>query len=235
VKPGPDDIHVWWVTLDHSPDFMDDVERARFDRLRVSGDQRRFMVGCALLRLTVGSTLGIDPREVVLDRTCPRCGGGHGKPRIVNDVGLEASVSHSGGMVVVVVTRNGAVGVDLEQVDATLDHDELANEVLASGEAATDVKTFLAYWTCKESILKATGDGLQVPLTALTVRDPSTSPTLVCWSGRHDMVGRLRLHRLNLGAEYVGALTVLDPSRGTVHVHDGTPMLRLASSSSVDV
>ena len=223
-------VRVWWAGLDHAPDLMDDGERARHASLLREADRRRLAIGSALLRITAGAALGQDPRSVRLDRTCPTCGRPHGKPRIVDGGDLRASVSHSGDRVAVALTRGAAVGVDVEELTARLDHAVLAPTVLTGTEHAADAATFLAYWTCKEAVLKATGDGLQVPLTSLAIADPLSTPRLTWWHGRPDMPHAVRLYRLNPGPGHLAALAVLDPTPRPVEELDATALLAPAAS-----
>lgn len=219
------DVQVWWAGLDHAPDLMNDAERARHSRFHREADKRRFAVGCALLRLTVGAVLDREPQSVELDRSCTDCGRPHGKPRVVDGDGLEVSLSHAGERVGVALTRGAAVGIDVEETASGANHASLALTVLTDPEQAGDPATFIAYWTCKEAVLKATGDGLRVPLTAIVIADPVRRPRLAAWKGRPEMAGTTALYRLDPGPGYLAALAVLDPSPRTVHQHDATPLL----------
>jgi len=219
------DVEVWWAGLDHAPDLMDDLERERYVRLRRAADQRRFAIGCALLRFTVGAALDREPRSVELDRTCPDCDRPHGKPKVVDGGDIEVSLSHAGERVCVALTRGAAVGVDVEEAASGANHASLALTVLTQTERATDAETFISYWTCKEAVLKATADGLRVPLTAITIADPMHRPRLAHWKGRPEMPGSTTLYRLDPGPGYLAALAVLDPQPRTVHQHDATPLL----------
>jgi 4'-phosphopantetheinyl transferase len=220
-----DVVQVWWATLDHAPDLMDHVERARHAAFRREADRQRFAIGSALLRLTAGAALGREPRSIELDRTCPTCDRKHGKPRIVDGGELEASVSHSGQRVGVALSQGAAVGLDVEELTRRLNHVSLASTVLNADERAGDAETFLAYWTCKEAVLKSTGEGLRVPLTAVTIADPGHRPRLLSWRGRPDMADAITLYRLDPGPGHIAALAVLDPAPRTVQQLDATGLL----------
>jgi 4'-phosphopantetheinyl transferase len=115
-------MEVWWSSLTAANHgllgLLDDTERARVDSLRRPADRGRSMLGAALLRVAAAPRLGIDPAEVVVDRTCPACGGPHGAPRIVHAgaPGPWVSVSHSGLLVVVALSTHGPVGVDVQRI-----------------------------------------------------------------------------------------------------------------------
>jgi hypothetical protein len=99
----------------------------------------------------------------VVDRSCPSCGRHHGRPRLPG-TGPDVSISHSGATVAVAVSTAGAVGVDVQQVADDSVHD-LSPLVLAESEARHVVvaRDFFIYWTRKEALVKATGDGVAVP------------------------------------------------------------------------
>ena len=179
LRPG--DCHVWWATPNRdwpegpiSPD-----ERRRHDELMRPEDRRRFVAGVGLSRLLLGAHSGTPPQKLVIDRGCVRCGRPHGKPRLADPAtDIEFSVSHAGERVVVALTRGGPVGVDVESLHRRADVDTLAPHVLSQAERDArggddaDATRFLRYWTRKEAVLKATGDGLNAPMTELTVSDP---------------------------------------------------------------
>jgi 4'-phosphopantetheinyl transferase len=221
------DVHVWWAGLERAPDLMDDAERARHAALRRDVDRQRLQVGSALLRLAAGRLLDRDPRAVLVDRTCPDCGGAHGKPHIVDGDGLEVSVSHSGDRVAVALTFGAELGVDVEQINPDLDAAALGPTVLHASEHASDLDTFLAYWTCKEAVLKATGDGLRVSLRSITIADPTNAPRLASWPARPHLVDRFTLYRLDAGPRHHAALAVIDPAVRTIHQRDASPLLEL--------
>jgi 4'-phosphopantetheinyl transferase len=208
------DVHVWWASPgDVAPwmcELLDDVERRRHEALRRPADRDRFMVGCALLKRTAAAQTDQDARTIRLVRTCPDCGEPHGKPRLPGS-GLGLSLSHSGERVVVAVARGTPVGVDVEQAADSIDPDELAGSVLTEGEAAALAAlpaverraAFLAYWTRKEAVLKATGEGLRTPL-----RDVEVGERVVRVAGSGETISVLDL---DAGAGHVAALAVLGP------------------------
>jgi 4'-phosphopantetheinyl transferase len=115
----------------------------------------------------------------VVTRACPDCDRPHGKP-LVPDTGLHVSVSHSGDLVAVAVTTAAPVGIDVE--------------------LGSDLG-----WCRWESVVKATGDGMRVPL--FPVSDP------VSYRGA-PLAATVR--DLELGPDHVGAVTVL--ARGPLDV-----------------
>jgi 4'-phosphopantetheinyl transferase len=204
-----DECEVWWVdprgtTVDHL-DLLDPAERARYQQPRFAADRARFLTGAALLRLAAARVAGVRPAEVTVDRSCPTCDLWHGRPRLP-DLGVHASVTHSGDRVGVALTRSAPVGLDVELVDERRS-EGLAAAVLGEGEHATSARDFFRYWTRKESVVKATGDGIVVGLTKVRVTPPDAPPALVAYP--RAPVPATTMRDLAPGDGYLGALTVL--------------------------
>ena len=86
-------------------------------RLRRDEDRRRFVARRAGLRQVLAAYLDIDPRAVVVVRSCQRCGDAeHGRPRLPGAVDLSFSTASRPGLAVVAVTEAAmSVGVDIER------------------------------------------------------------------------------------------------------------------------
>ncbi len=197
--PGRGEVWVWWAGTDSAvthrdlvTGLMSEAERDRYGAMRRPEARDRFAVGCALMRVASARHLGVAPADVRLVRDCPDCGGPHGKPRIAGSGTPEISLTHAGAHVVCAVTWDGRVGVDVEDGARLVDCDLLAGKILGPEEAEAYGRlpererraALVTYWTRKEAVLKATGDGLRVPMRALTVSGPADRPRLLHWAGR---------------------------------------------------
>jgi 4'-phosphopantetheinyl transferase len=125
------------------------------------------------------------------------------------------SISHSAERVAVACARRLRIGVDVEYLGRDVDPTPLLPLVLNPYEVngfrahgATE-RDFRRYWTCKEAVLKATGDGLSVPLPDLTISDPAQPLQLIDFEGRHDLAGRVVIAELQVGPEYVACLAAI--------------------------
>jgi len=213
-------VHVWWAAPgDAAPwmyELLNEAERNRHTRYRRPIDQGRFLVGCTLLKRAAAAQLDVDAGTVTLVRVCPDCDEPHGKPTLPGS-GLELSLAHSGDRVVVATALGTPVGVDVEQGNPTLDLDALAGTVLTAREAATLAALpasqrragFLAYWTRKEAVLKATGDGLRLPLRQVEVTGPVEPPRVLAFTGRSP--DQISLLGLDAGPDHAAALAVIGP------------------------
>jgi len=89
------------------------------------------------------------------------------------DADIDFNISHSGNIVVCCGTKNGRVGIDVEEVYHVNVHDydsyftpkEWA--VIKGANNQTDM--FFKFWTRKEAVLKAIGTGFSTPLQAVEV------------------------------------------------------------------
>lgn len=187
---GPADCHVWWVdpgtVTERCLTVLDTVEQARIPQLHRAEDRRRFIAGRTLLRTTTAGYLGVLPWQLQVVARCPDCPRNHGKPELPG-TGLQVSVSHSGNRVAVAVTRAGAVGIDVEEISTSVNPAELLPHVIGTGEPRTPALAtatgFHRMWTRKEAVLKATGQGLRVPLSEVWVSAPEDDPRVLFLGG----------------------------------------------------
>jgi 4'-phosphopantetheinyl transferase len=238
ILPGV--CQVWWARPDDAGPRHDavlaDADLQRRSRLTRAADRQRLTAAWAVARIVLGAATGIRPDRLRVDRTCPGCGAQHGKPWLPAALDLHLSIAHSGSAVAVAFARGTPVGVDVEefvQLDPA-DRDALAGATLAgqerlalAAEAEEDrARGFTTYWTRKEAVLKATGDGLASPLEDLVVSPPAAPPRVLRWTGHEPWVDRVSLHALGAPEGTVATLAVLGGrSTGVVEV-DAGPLLR---------
>jgi 4'-phosphopantetheinyl transferase len=224
-------VEVWWGRIDQVRDeFADDlneVERARLAAYLRDEDKARFLLGCTLVRRLLAARFSLPAAKVRLDRTCPDCGKPHGKVRAE---GAELSVTHSGEWVGVAVGDH-PVGLDVEKVDPGLEIDALAGIALGAEEVqdlsrydgVEKARAFTTYWTRKEAVVKATGDGVRADLRAVVV-SPSDKPAeLLSWTRPTEQPTQLL--DLQVGAGYAAALATLHSDPIQVQVNDATQVL----------
>lgn len=141
---------------------------ARFGRVALA---RRYIAGRALLRWLLARTLELTPRAVTIVR------GLRGRPQLADAAGIDFNVSHTDAIALIGLTRQRRIGVDIERADRSVRADGLAHKFLTAAERATLAPLpeserrvhFLRYWTCKEAMSKATGDGLSAPFRQIEV------------------------------------------------------------------
>ncbi len=130
---------------------------------------------------------------------------------------LTFNLSHSADLALIAVTRGRAVGVDVEHLRPVTDADAIAEgyfcpaerSILRQRSGPAKQALFLTYWTRKEALLKATGDGLGLPLDAVDVSavrgDEAAAVRVVDGAG---VLRRLSLLDLCPPGDYLGAVAV---------------------------
>lgn len=95
-----------------------------------------------------------------------------GRPYLSETV--DFNLTHSGGYVACALAAAGKVGVDIEKI-ASIDIEDFvlcltAEEFLIIQNSAEPIKKFYECWTIKESVLKADGRGLSIPMTKVKLQ-----------------------------------------------------------------
>jgi 4'-phosphopantetheinyl transferase len=237
---------VWWarpaVETPRLLGLLDDIERDRHGAYHRAADKARFLTGRAVAKALVAAELGIEPAAVSLDSTCADCGRTHGKPKVIRPDGVapgrvlpELSISHSGDRVGVAITAGVPVGLDVEQerdvqVDGLVRMTLSAAEVDAFASVALSDRdaAFFTYWARKEALLKATGKGMSIPMTSLTVT-PWTQPPRVVDSQASEVDSTvMRMAQLDAGSGYRACVAVIAGSgfsEDWVTEHDADPLI----------
>lgn len=141
--------------------YLDEFERARQQRYLRSQDQLLFVAAHGFLREILGRYLEIAPGSVAFSI------GRHGKPVVE---GIEFNMSHTKGLVGVVVSESHPCGIDVESLDSVDDVGLVARTSMTTYEQADISKhaeperRFYEHWTLKEAYIKARGAGLALPL-----------------------------------------------------------------------
>ena len=180
------DVQIWFrptASLDDAAiadaeSVLSDDERAQCRRFHVARDARDYAAAHALLRPTLSRHDGREPRSWRFEKTP------NGKPFLTGagDFHASFSLSHTRGMVACAVTAGADVGVDVESVDREVDTAAIASRFFAPQETAhlmtlaPDARRnrFFDFWTLKEALVKALGEGMAVSLNLLALRSTAT-------------------------------------------------------------
>lgn len=180
-------VHIWQAGLDiPAANFRrlvspDERERAR--RFRSGRDGERFIVRRGVLRTLLGFYLNAEPASIRFSYD------DHNKPSLAGQSrgdGLHFNISHSEELALFAFCRGGNIGVDVESVRDIRDMEAVAGRILSPEEKADfqvlnkrqQRATFYRYWTRKEALVKATGDGLSRTLHEVTAT-PSAGDTVL--------------------------------------------------------
>ncbi|WCB95244.1 hypothetical protein DSM104299_03987 [Baekduia alba] len=225
---GPRGCQVAWARPSRpDPSRLDDEVRARLARLRHPDDRARHATGVLLTDALVREHGGPDAR---VRRA-------RGRAPVVEGAELYVSVAHAGALVAVAVTRIAPVGVDVEALAGAPDAGELAAGILARAERDAFARccagrdeaarrwALLTWWTRKEAVLKATGDGLAVEPRDVAVSAPDEPPRLLAFAGRPALPATCSIADVAPDAEHVGAVALLAGGPIAVEHVDGAALL----------
>jgi 4'-phosphopantetheinyl transferase len=149
---------------------LSDDERRRADRFLHKSDGARWTVARGALRHLLSRYCGVPPRAIAFDQ------GAAGKPSIAAAAyphrAVNFNLAHSHGRAMLAVAANRPVGIDLEQLRGDFDPMPLARhyfferefEAIATIPVVDQRDAFFRHWVAKESVLKAQGVGLSIPL-----------------------------------------------------------------------
>ena len=216
-------IHVWRAFLpqtrrrDGLLEILGPEERERAKRFRLDEAREAYIVRRGLLRVILAGYLGIKPGGLRYSQNA------FGKPALRDRLGgdrLCFNVSRSGRVVLCAFARDCEVGVDVEEVRHDIDHEEIAARFFAPEEVAAlqacaaseRREAFFKCWTRKEAYVKATGEGLSLPLHdfAITQR-PGQKAMRLRRRGVGDESSRWWVSALDPGPGYVGAVAAQAP------------------------
>jgi 4'-phosphopantetheinyl transferase len=183
-------------------------ELQRADRYFTEQLRTHFIVGRATTRIILARYLSdTGPAKVEFHY------GSHEKPFLpASD--WRFNLAHSHGLALLAVSNNGDVGVDLEQIDERVEIDEIAERFFTPEECAEMMSRtgearamrFFDLWCCKEAYLKAEGVGISGGLNKCRIVDAPDGTASVHNPDDAEAALRWRIHRLDPGVGYAGAL-----------------------------
>jgi 4'-phosphopantetheinyl transferase len=215
-----DEVHVWLLDMASCLPRLADLslllstdERTRANRFRFPQHRDRFTVARSMLRLLLSKYATVPP-EALRFAYSPT-----GKPALSarqTQQDIRFNLSHSHNLAVYALALGREVGIDVEQIDCHHACDALAARYFTASEQA-DLQTlepdqrvpaFFQLWTCKEAYVKATGQGLSIPLNQFAVSLKAGQASLAETQWHPPDVHRWRLQVLPVNEGYRGAIAV---------------------------
>jgi 4'-phosphopantetheinyl transferase len=216
------EVHVWRAFLDlpqpqiqELEQILADDERTRAQRFRFSKDRTHFIAARGLLRTILGRYLLQDPQTLSFSYNA------YGKPSLAEmpeSDGLSFNLTHAHRMALYAITRNRAVGVDVEYIQRQMEWESVAERFFSPYEVrmlkaiSPDMQhvAFFNCWTRKEAYIKARGMGLSLELDSFDVSLTPGKPAalLNIREEGQDVSSNWSLHELYPGGDYIAALAV---------------------------
>jgi 4'-phosphopantetheinyl transferase len=136
--------------------------------------RKHFINRRGILRTILGYYLGVEPSRLQF------CYGKNEKSVLADMFGngyVHFNLSHSKGLALYAFSRHHEIGVDFEHIRDIPEMEQIARRFFSAGENAVfhalpkskKKEVFFSFWTRKEAVLKATGDGLSRPLDRFDV------------------------------------------------------------------
>lgn len=175
---GDGEVQVWKLCGAIERNVAGDLERLlsadelqRAARFRFPGDRQRFIASRGILRCLLAGYLASDPSSLRLQYS------DKGKPYLAASLALQFNVAHSGEVILWAFAWQRRVGIDVEEVRTDFSTHDIAERFFSSVErqslralpASRRHQAFFQCWTRKEAFVKATGDGLSLPLDQFDV------------------------------------------------------------------
>jgi 4'-phosphopantetheinyl transferase len=217
-------VHIWRACLDqsleqiqHYSSVLSADEQQRAERFRFERDRHRFIASRGILRSILSNYLNLPPAQIQFSY------GDRGKPFLrVPVADLSFNLSHSQDWFVCAVIKGCQVGIDVEFSRPLSDLEQLTRRFFAPQEHQAimalppeeQATVFLHYWTAKEALLKAIGEGL-VDLSSLELAIADGSPQIVRWAGQNRQIWQLYLFQV--AAAGVGAIALASSQQSTPH------------------
>jgi 4'-phosphopantetheinyl transferase len=216
-----DEVHVWRVDLavgasgvESLAQILSDDERARAARFCFQKDRENFTVARGILRVLLGRYLDLEPSRLAFSY------GPHGRPALADRNGsreLCFNISHSNGLALYGFTHDREIGIDVERIRPEMANEQIAERFFAPQEVATlralppdaQLEAFFNCWTRKEAFIKASGEGLSLPLDQFAVTLTTGEPAaIISIKDDAETASHWSLQALTPGAGYVAALAV---------------------------
>lgn len=216
------EVHIWRASLELPPTDLARIqkvlssdERARADRFHFERDRQRFTVARGFLRAILSLYLDCAPGKLEFNYA------EHGKPSLA-DSGCDAAtlsfnLAHSGTLAVYGITRQRAIGVDLEQIRAEFASEDIARRFFSVSDTARLLavpasrrhRAFYDGWTRKEAFIKAKGTGLLLPLDQFDVAlSPGEPAALLETRWNRNEASRWLLRAIEIAPDYSSAVAV---------------------------
>lgn len=162
----PNEVHIFKISIDIYDEvkylfkeILQNDELQKAEKFKQFDDKKRFLIGKLFSKILISKQLNHIPSEIIFSFTK------FNKPVFKN---FHFNVSHSGNYITIILSAV-PVGIDVELIKVNFDYKPLLPECFNKTEIEkiNDIMDFYTFWTRKEALLKATGEGLVDNLTTI--------------------------------------------------------------------
>jgi 4'-phosphopantetheinyl transferase len=192
------EVHLWYTLPDSLTDpqllhsyqaLMTSDEHERQQRFHFEKGRHEYLVTRALVRTVLSRYVVAAPHDWRFVSNT------YGRPEIASPLHLPPlcfNLSHTDGLIVCVVALDREVGVDVENLNRPGETVEIADHFFSPTEVAAlhalppeaQRQRFFAYWTLKESYIKARGMGVSLPLDQFSFHLDTRCPIRISFEPR---------------------------------------------------
>jgi 4'-phosphopantetheinyl transferase len=176
------ELHIWRINLcnvnyqlKYLTSLLSSEEVKRSNRFIFEQDSYRYQVTHSMKRFILANYLDCNPQGLRFEV------GSHGKPGLIklqNPLKIQFNISHSRDLILIAITVEDSVGIDIEYQDKNISIESLGEIIFSSLEKKffsalnsqqEKKEAFFCCWTRKEAYLKAIGTGLTLDLSSVSV------------------------------------------------------------------
>lgn len=218
-------VDIWVAVSDHVSSYKNDseyesmlgpVELEHYHSLQYPETRFDYLLSRALLRTVLGGYLNCEPESVQFDRN------EFGKPSLAGATStLHFNIALTEGLVLCAVSASAELGVDVEYHGHERSMLDVADQYFSTLEIVELKRLptpqqrqqgFFRYWTLKESLIKARGEGMSVPLDSFSFRAVDGVAKLISYpEGFVGQNERWDFRTLEFGSDYSAAVSVAAP------------------------
>lgn len=162
------EIHIYWTNTSiykkyifHVASTLSNTEIEIAGKYKFKRDKERYLISRYLLKKILSGYTDIPANNIIIKNSF------YGKPEIENELKIKFNLSHSGDKIVFAFTLNNEIGIDIEKIEFSVNHMEIAENYFSEDEIfllkkqkEDIVNNFYYIWTRKEALLKAIGVGM---------------------------------------------------------------------------
>lgn len=187
-KPNSKEVTIWKLPRSSSchlssilSEYLSKEEQVRAGYFKFEALKREYMIRHGLCKMLLANYLGLSPKKIQFEYNR------NSKPKVkksINDK-IEFNVSHSKDWIIVAISFDAPIGVDIEYIRQNRELLQIAKsfftrmeyELLLKLPLAERTIAFYKIWTRKEAYIKALGTGLSLSLNSFYVKSTNAEST----------------------------------------------------------
>ena len=190
IIPKSNEVHIWFIDIDiihvdttNLKHFFSDKDIKKVQSIQTKDKKEKTIKRHFTLLKILSDYLHTEPSEIFLEYA------EYGKPYLSSDCNkknIQFNISNSWNHMIVGITLDNEIGVDIEKIRTSVDYEKLIKRFFSEKEKEDFLQldkdkqeqTFFQWWTMKESVMKAVGLGLYLPIHTFELPYQSSTNTV---------------------------------------------------------